>query len=509
MGDTANLLDLVCGTVWAVRPDTLAAIAAIANREILDPHIVAAAFHFDPSKQREASRAFETSIPMRAVGTRDATPVDGTRGLYRRGSTAILPITGTITRYSSFFQSMSGTGAVVENLAKDFQRALDEPSITSILLSIDSPGGEANGIAEFADHIFAGRDTKPIWAFVSDLGASAAYWIASAADRVFLAETGALGSIGCVAVFRNPSGDKNPPMEFVSSVSPNKRPDLATQKGQEQIQQLVNTYGDIFVQAVARNRGVDTQSVVDRFGAGGLKIGRDAVEAGMAEAVGSFESTLAALAEQTMPVAPVRPVRRAASMSLADRLRALLDAPDVDIEASAKPTEAPVTSPASTQAAVQPAAQPTTQTDEVARLRADLAARDTENGRLRLHSFEVEAGAWFQAALGDMRVFPAEQTTLIAQYVQAALDDHQYGMGVGGVSRVSALKASVGTRMSIKTLTSEALATTTLAALMNNAKPAGDPNGPMTAERRAELHGASSVGQQILADEKKNGASAH
>ena len=81
----SNLLDLVCGSTWAIRPETLEAIVAIANREEITTHAIAAAFHFDPSKQREAARAYDTQIPMRAVGTRQATPVDGTRGLYRSG----------------------------------------------------------------------------------------------------------------------------------------------------------------------------------------------------------------------------------------------------------------------------------------------------------------------------------------------------------------------------------------------------------------------------------------
>ena len=508
----ANLLDLVCSAVWAVRPDTLEAIAAIANREDLGTHAIAAAFHFDPNKQREASRAYETQIPMRAVGTRNAVPVDGSRGLYRRGSTAILPITGTITRYANFFQAMSGTGAVVESLAKDFQLALDDPSITGILLSIDSPGGEANGIAEFADHVFAGRDTKPVWAYVSDLGASAAYWIASATERVVMAETGALGSIGCVAVFQNPASEKNPPLEFVSSVSPNKRPDLTTEKGRDQVQQLVNTYGDIFVRAVARNRGVDPETVVNRFGAGGLKIGSDAVEAGMGDEVGSFESTLAALQEQTQPVAPARPVRRAASMSLADRIAALLNTPEAQAEMSAAPTEASAVSGTSTTSnqlqvvpTAGPAPAPAAQTDETARLRAELAARDQENARLRLDGFRIAAGAWFQSIVSEMRAFPAEQEALVAQYIQAALDDHQYGMGIDGQSRVTMLKTAVACRTSVKHLTAEALAPTTLAAIMTQTKPAADPNGPMSEERKRELHSASPIGRAIL--NGQNGAS--
>jgi hypothetical protein len=307
-----------------------------------------------------------------------------------------------------------------------------------------------------------------------------------------------------VAVFKNPAGDKNPPLEFVSSVSPNKRPDLSTEKGRQEIQGLVDTYGNIFVQAVARNRGIDADEVVSKFGAGGLRIGAQAIAAGMAEEVSSFEASLAALAEQTQPVAPARPIRRAAQMSLADRIRAMLDAPEETVEAKA-PTEVPVTAttqPPAPQASTTPPPQ-----DETARLRAELAAQGQENARLRLDGFKIAGSAWFAQIVGEMRAFPAEETALVAQYVQAALDDHQYGMPADGTSRVALLKQVVGTRTSVKHLTAEALAPTTLAAIMNQSKPAGDPDAPMSPERRAQLHGHSQVGLQVLAEEKKNGTS--
>jgi ClpP class serine protease len=499
----SNLLELACSSMWAMRPEALEAVFSILHREEVSAAAVAGAFHFDEKKQMEAARAYQTGIPMRAVGTRASTPVDGASGLYRRGSVAILPITGTITRYSNFMQAMSGGGAVVESLAKDFQTALDDPSFTAIMLSVDSPGGEANGIAEFADQIFQARDSKPVWAYVSDLGASAAYWIASAAERVIIAETGALGSIGCVAVFKNPAGDKNANLEFVSSKSPNKRPDLTTEKGRQTVQTLVDAYGDIFINAVARNRGTTAEDVVANFGGGGLKLGHSAIEAGMAEEVGSFESSLAALADYTRPVAPARPSRRAAKMSLADRLRALLDAPETEIEASAT-TEVPTVPTPNTVPVA--AAAPPAQQDEVTRARAELAAANAENSRLRLHSWKVEGAAWFAQVVSEMRAFPAEEATLIAQYVQAAHDDATYGMGIEGTSRVAQLKQVMATRMSVKHLTAEALAPTTLAAIMTASKPAGDPNAPMTAERKTQLHQYSVIGQGVLANGKNGSA---
>ena len=69
-------------------------------------------------------------------------------------------------------------------LAPNFTQALEDDSIQGIVLNIDSPGGQMNGTNELANMIFAARGTKPITAYVGGLGASGAYWIASAADEI-------------------------------------------------------------------------------------------------------------------------------------------------------------------------------------------------------------------------------------------------------------------------------------------------------------------------------------
>src|SRR5690606_13893161 len=108
---------------------------------------------------------------------------------------ATIVIDGPIYRYADFFTSVSG-GVTTEALARDLGIALADQSIGAILLMIDSPGGEATGINELADTIYAARSRKPIVAYIEGYGASAAYWIASAADLVVIDDTALVGSIG-------------------------------------------------------------------------------------------------------------------------------------------------------------------------------------------------------------------------------------------------------------------------------------------------------------------------
>ena len=117
-----------------------------------------------------------------------------------------------------------------EVLATDIQTALDDPSIKSIVLNIDSPGGVASGMNELANLIYQGRAKKKIVAYVGGTGASAAYWIASAAEIV-IDDIGMAGSIGAALNVKLDKKTMAAPLTKSSAATPppNKRPDLTTE----------------------------------------------------------------------------------------------------------------------------------------------------------------------------------------------------------------------------------------------------------------------------------------
>jgi ClpP class serine protease len=131
------------------------------------------------------------------------------------------------------------------------------------------------------------------------MAASGGYWIASAADRVVISELAVLGSIGVVLGVEDRSGADERrgvrKVEIVSSQSPGKRPDVNTEEGRTQIQTMVDDLAEVFVSAVAKHRGVSSEDVISKFGAGGVKVGAKAVASGMADEVGQFEAVLASL----------------------------------------------------------------------------------------------------------------------------------------------------------------------------------------------------------------------
>lgn len=233
-----------------------------------------------------------------AVAQRLGRPLENTYDVEYRDGVAIMPVTGPLFRYANLFTALSGATSY-DLLARDFAKAVDDPRVDAILLNIDSPGGEANGVSEFADQIAAARGKKPIVAYVGGLGASAAYWIAAAADEIVVADTALLGSIGTVMTVDDSRArdakEGRTRHEIVSSQSPYKRVDPATDEGRSRLQALVDSLSDVFVNKVASYRGTDRDTVLENYGQGDILVGQAAVAAGLADRVGSFEGIVSEL----------------------------------------------------------------------------------------------------------------------------------------------------------------------------------------------------------------------
>jgi signal peptide peptidase SppA len=206
---------------------------------------------------------------------------------------------GPVFRYANFFTEISGAVSTGQ-LATDLGRVLEDPSVRAIMWNIDSPGGEAAGISELAAMIWAGRQRKPTAAYSGSKAASAGYWLAAAAGDITIDDTAILGSIGVVMSYndtrkRDEKSDVRK-VEIVSSVSPYKRQDPTTDEGRAAVQKIVDDMAGVFVGKVAMYRNMDQEKVMNDFGRGGVKVGADAVASGMADRIGSFESTLSSLA---------------------------------------------------------------------------------------------------------------------------------------------------------------------------------------------------------------------
>lgn len=203
-----------------------------------------------------------------------------------RDGVAVIEIIGPIFHYENILTWIFGLPSS-EGVMQEIQAALDNPQVKSIVLQIDSPGGQVGGVSELAGFIREQND-KPIKAYVGDLAASAGYWMASAADEVVVADTAELGSIGVVFSMRRRSDNT---LEIVSTASPKKRPDPETDEGRRQIQDRADAIAEVFIEAVMENRDLSRDQVISLQG--DVTIASRAVNMGLADRVGTLEGLIA------------------------------------------------------------------------------------------------------------------------------------------------------------------------------------------------------------------------
>lgn len=280
----SQILSWMLAHDWAMRINSLEALHGVAAGSIDLKEIDKSIFHVAQDKQ-----SYRTFLPS------EGTALNGSVNGTVFGSTAVIPLVGPIFPRANMMTEMSGAVSASQFIS-DVRAAVEDPSITSIILNMDSPGGAITGIAEAANYIYAARQTKPICAYVFGQAASAAYWIASAASEIVLFTTSMVGSIGVVSSFTDASAKEEKTgirqVEIVSTQSPFKRADVKTEAGKAHIQQSVDALAEVFIGAVAQYRGTSVENVMQNFGQGGMVIGEEAVRLGMADRIATMNDLL-------------------------------------------------------------------------------------------------------------------------------------------------------------------------------------------------------------------------
>lgn len=245
------------------------------------------------------------------------------------GGVAVLELKGTIYTTRTALSDMLAWaygGVMLDEWLSAFGALLNDQSVRSVLLDIDSPGGSAASVPEAAAIIRAASKKKTVCAFTSSQACSAAYYLGAAAGS-FAAHKGAdVGSVGAVihfmddADFLESKGYKE--MVFVSSVSPDKWPDPKSAEGAALFQSYVDRTGEQFVSDVARFRGVSASAVKRDFGRGWIVPAQQALEAGMIDRVAGMDQVISWL-QSGQPVAkapePSSPTPAAAAGKVAAR----------------------------------------------------------------------------------------------------------------------------------------------------------------------------------------------
>lgn len=302
-----HILSAIYETPWAILPDKLSLILAVV--------------HDHADGQRLSDDEIQARIgaaPPRARGRMAA-------------DVAVLPLVGTISHRMGMLAQSSG-GTSVEAFTREFRALVADPSVSAIVLDVDSPGGSVSGVDELASEIRAARGTKPITAVANTMMASAAYWIASAADEIVITPSGQVGSIGIIAAHEDQSALYDKLGVKVSLITAGKYKaennpfEPMTEEGRAAIQRRVDESYAAFTTAVSRNRGVPVETVRSGFGEGRMVSAKQAVKSGMADRIATLDAVLATAGRRRLATPAAASAADTPTLTFEDQSEAALTA---------------------------------------------------------------------------------------------------------------------------------------------------------------------------------------
>lgn len=216
---------------------------------------------------------------------------------------AVVSVIGTLVSRSSYLDAASGL-ACYADIGDAISQAMADPSVRGVILGVDSSGGEVGGLFDLVEQIGAIKtaNQKPLWAVANEGALSAAYAIASTADRLYVTRTGEVGSIGVVAVHVDESGaDEQAGLAWSFIFAGERKVDgnahePLSERARTTIQADVDRLYAEFCAVVAANRGISSEAA--RRTNAAIYRGDLAVRAGLADRVGTLDLAIAEMAAE-------------------------------------------------------------------------------------------------------------------------------------------------------------------------------------------------------------------
>lgn len=287
MSSLPHVLAHVCRSAWAIELGYGRALQSVLIRRLSGVRLSREDIDFMIASDKAARAERLAAAERRTAAT--------------GGAVAVIPFIGTMVAREWESADASGGGLIsMEGFAKRFRAAEQDPRVSTILLDIDSPGGDVSGVQEAADLVF--NSSKPVVAHANTLAASGAYWIATQANELVVTPSGQVGSVGVYTMHQDLSAALEQEGVAVTLVSAGKHKVEANPFGplddeaREQLQSVVDTAYQQFVGAVARGRGVSPAAVRSGFGEGRVLDAQAARKAGMVDRIETLDQTVARLA---------------------------------------------------------------------------------------------------------------------------------------------------------------------------------------------------------------------
>lgn len=272
------------------------------------------------------------------------------------GGIAVVPVMGPLLARGDWLFALFG-GSTYSDVAESIAAAASDPAVRGIIMEIDSPGGEVGTLFDTVDAIAAAkRSGKPLWAVASESAMSAAYAIASAADRIYVSRTGEVGSIGVVAAHLDVSAaDAMRGQKWTlihagdRKVDGNPHEPLNAQAAADMQADVDRLYGDL-VSLVASNRGMSARDI--RATEAAVYRGDRAVKAGLADRVGTMGTAISDMTQSlaratSRKPAAARPTRKVKAMEDHDDITdapAIVETPPPDAAAALRAEYAEIAS---------------------------------------------------------------------------------------------------------------------------------------------------------------------
>lgn len=213
----------------------------------------------------------------------------------------IVPIKGVITTEVGSDLFGGGSSISSNELVRDIEALDKDSSVKGIIFEIDSPGGTAVASQEIANAI--GRLNKTNYALIREVGASGAYWVASASDKIIASPVSITGSIGVIASYLQFSElFEKYGVTYERLVAGNSK-DIGssfrelTDNERELLQRKIDLMHLFFIKEVAKNRNLD-ENYVKNISTGEFYLGSEALDLGLVDVLGDRKLAVELMEEE-------------------------------------------------------------------------------------------------------------------------------------------------------------------------------------------------------------------
>ena len=215
---------------------------------------------------------------------------------------AIIAIQGVMMKGAPSYYVRLGYATDTDNVREQVISASADNAVRAILLVIHSPGGEVYGLDQLSDAVFNARGKKPVHAYIEDLGASAAYMVASQATTISANRTAMVGSIGTYMMIEDMYRcltDMGIDTRIVSSAllkgGDSSTGQVITEAELRDAQRIVDAFNTDFTSVAARGRGIG-EDVVNAWATGQVWLSPEAQTMGLIDAIGNADDAVRRLA---------------------------------------------------------------------------------------------------------------------------------------------------------------------------------------------------------------------